>query len=231
MTRTQEPKRIVIFGIGKAAATAERYFRADTPHEVVGYAVDVDYLRTDEFLGWPVVSIDSVVRRFPPSEVHAFVAMGAVRMNQLGAEKYAALKGLGYRFVSYVHSSNDIYQKGTVGENCFILEGQTTNYGCSIGNNVTMWSGCHIGDDSHVADDCFLGAHVVINGFVEVGAGSYLGSNCTISGGIRLGLQSFIGANALIAKSTADRSVHVIEAAAALEIDSLRFLKLLRYDV
>lgn len=231
MARTKEPKRIVIFGTGRAAATAERYFRADTPHEVVAYTVDPDYLKKNEFSGRPVVPVNEVVRKFPPSDVYAFVPMGAARMNEVRAEKYALLKSFGYRFVSYVHSSNDVYEKGTVGENCFILERQTTNYDCAIGNNVMMWSGCHIGDGSRIGDDCFLGSHVVVNGFVEVGRGCYLASNCTITGGVKLGSQSFVGANVLITRSTAERTVHVAEPPAALDMDSLRFLKLLRYDV
>jgi acetyltransferase-like isoleucine patch superfamily enzyme len=231
MTRSEDPKRILIFGAGRAAVTAERYFRADTPHEVVGYTVDANYLKKNELSGRPVVPVDEVARKFPPSDVYAFVPMGAARMNEVRAKKYASLKSLGYRFVSYVHSSNDVYEKGTVGENCFILERQTTNYDCAIGNNVMMWSGCHIGDGSRIGDDSFLGSHVVVNGFVDVGRGCYLASNCTITGGVKLGAQSFVGANVLITKSTAERSVHVVEPVAALNIDSLRFLKLLRYDV
>jgi sugar O-acyltransferase (sialic acid O-acetyltransferase NeuD family) len=228
---TEGPKRIMIFGTGRAAATAARYFHADTPHEVVAYTVDPEYLQANEFAGRPVVSFDELTRRFPPSEVHAFVPMGATRMNEVRAEKYALLKSLGYRFISYVHSSNDLHEKGTVGENCFILERQTVNYDCTIGNNVMMWSGCHIGDASRIGDNCFLASHVVVNGFVDVGAGCYLASNCTIAHGVKVGPQSFIGANALIAKDTAERAVHVVEPTVALEIDSLRFLKLLRHEV
>jgi UDP-3-O-[3-hydroxymyristoyl] glucosamine N-acyltransferase len=72
---------------------------------------------------------------------------------------------------------------------------------------------------------------VVVNGFVEVGAGCYLSSNCTLSHGIKIGRRSFIGANALIASDTGEGSVHVAQPTIALEMDSLRFLRLLRHDV
>lgn len=227
----EKPRKIVIFGSGRAATTAARYFRADTSHEVVAHAVDAEFLKSTELDGRPVIAIDEMVRRFPPDDFYAFAPMGASRMNQVRAEKYNQIKSLGYRFVSYIHSSNDIHEKGTVGENCFILERQTTNYDCAIGNNVMVWSGCHIGDGSRIGDDCFLGSHVVVNGFVEVGAGCYLSSNCTLAHGIKVGPSSFIGANALIAADTAERSVHVVEPTGALEMDSLRFLRLLRHDV
>jgi sugar O-acyltransferase (sialic acid O-acetyltransferase NeuD family) len=224
-------KQIVIFGTGRAAATATRYFQADTLHEIVGYTVDASYLKENEFSGRPVIAVESIAREFPPGDVYAFVPMGAARMNGIRTEKYTLLKSFGYRFVSYVHSSNDVYEKGAVGENCFILERQTINYDCAIGNNVMMWSGCHIGDGARIGDNCFLGSHVVVNGFVEVGAGCYLASNCTIAHRVKVGPQSFIGANALIGRDTKERAVHVVEPTAALDIDSWRFLKLLRHDV
>jgi sugar O-acyltransferase (sialic acid O-acetyltransferase NeuD family) len=224
-------RQIVIFGTGQAAATATRYFHADTADRVAGYVVDPEFLKSSDFLGRPVVSIGEVIARFPPAECHAFVPMGAARMNALRTEKFTAMKSLGYRFVSYVHSSNDVHEKGSVGENCFILERQTTNYDCAIGDNVVMWSGCHVGDGSRIGDNCFLGSHVVINGFAEVGAGSYLSSNCTLAHHVKIGARSFIGANALIASDTAEDAVHVIEPTQAIGIDSMRFLKLLRHDI
>src|SRR5437588_10160199 len=232
MTKPDEAKKqLVIFGIGRAAAVAERYFRSDTPHEVVAYTVDPEYLQGREFLGRPVVLIDDVLNRFPPSDVYAFVPMGATRMNALRTEKYTLLKSLGYHFVSYIHSSNDISEKGTVGENCFILERQTTNYDCAIGDNVMMWSGCHVGDASRIGNNCFLGSHVVVNGFVDVGESCYLASNCTIAHSVKIGSRSFIGANALSANDTAENAVHIVESTKAIGIDSLRFLKILRHDV
>jgi sugar O-acyltransferase (sialic acid O-acetyltransferase NeuD family) len=229
--RSDTPRQIVIFGAGKAAVTATRYFHADTAHRVVGYAVDAEFLKAGDLLGSPVVAVEEVVQRFPPEHVFAFVPMGAARMNQVRTDKYALMKSLGYRFVSYVHSSNDVHEKGSVGENCFILERQTTNYDCAIGDNVVMWSGCHIGDGSRVGDNCFLGSHVVVNGFVDVGASSYLSSNCTLAHGIKLGARCFIGANALIASDTAEGAVHVVEPTPAMGIDSKRFVKLLRHDI
>ena len=108
----EEKKRILIFGAGRGASTAARYFHADTPHEVVGYAVDAAYFKDSEFFGRPVVPLDDVARRFSPSDVYAFAPMGAARMNEVRTEKYTLLKSLGYRFISYVHSTNDIHEKG-----------------------------------------------------------------------------------------------------------------------
>ncbi len=225
----EQAKKVLIFGIGRGADIARRYLQLDTAHQVIGYVVDPEYLQATDFHGLPVVAVGDAVAKFSPEIVFAFVPLGAARMNALRSEKYRLLKSLGYRFVSYVHSSNKIEGRCEVGENCFILENQSLNFDVVIGNNVVMWSGCQIGDRSRIRDNVHMGAHVVINGDVEIGEGSYLGSNCTISHGIRVGHQSFIGANALISQNTNDSSVHVVESTPAADIDSARFMKLLRH--
>lgn len=222
------PQRIVIFGIGNGADLARRCFELDTPHEIVGYVVDRDHLKASTFHDRPVVAVEDVTSAFPAAEIAAFVPLGSSRMNALRAEKYALLKSKGYKFVSYVHSSNRLSGRCTVGENCLILENQSINFDVVVGNNVVAWSGCQIGDRSRIRDHVFMAAHVVINGDVEIGESSYLGSNCTISNGVRVAPLSFIGANALISSDTKERSVYVVEQTPRLEMDSLRFTRLIR---
>jgi len=227
-TAEDRPRRIVIFGTGTGADTARRYFERDSPHQIIGYVVDREFLTAPTFNGRPIVAVDDAVATFPPDDVLAFVALGSSRMNMLRAEKYQMLKSLGYRFATYVHASNQIEGHCEIGENCFILENQSVNFDAAIGNNVVIWSGCQIGDRSRIGDHAFLAAHVVLNGDVTIGEYAYLGSNCNISNGVHVGRQSFIGANALITQDTGERAVHVVEATPAAGIDSLRFVRLLK---
>jgi sugar O-acyltransferase (sialic acid O-acetyltransferase NeuD family) len=222
------PRRIVIFGTGAGADTARRYFEQDSPHKIVGYLVDREYLTAPSFNGCPVIAVEEATARFPPDDVLAFVPLGSSRMNMLRAEKYQLLKSLGYRFATYIHASNQLDGHCEIGENCFILENQSVNFDAAIGNNVVIWSGCQIGDRARIGDHAFLAAHVVLNGDVVIGEYAYLGSNCNISNRVYVARQSFIGANALITQDTAERAVHVVEATPAVGIDSLRFVRLLK---
>lgn len=228
-TGEDRPRRIVIFGTGKGSDTARRYFERDSPHEIVGYLVDRAFLAVSTFNGRPVVAVDEAVAKFPPEDVLAFVPLGSARMNMLRAEKYQLLKSLGYRFVTYVHGSNQLKGHCEIGENCFILENQSVNFDAGIGNNVVIWSGCQIGDRSRIGDHAFLAAHVVLNGDVTIEEYAYLGSNCNISNGVRVARQSFIGANALITQDTKEGEVNIVEATPAAGIDSLRFIRLLKH--
>lgn len=227
-TAEDRPRRIVVFGTGKGSETARRYLERDSLHEVVGYVVDREFLATPTFNDRPVVAVEDAVTRFPPDDVLAFVHLGSTRMNTLRAEKYRLMKSLGYRFVSYVHASNQLEGHCEIGENCFILANQSVNFDVEIGNNVVIWSGCQIGDRSRIGDHAFLAARVVLNGDVTIDEYVYLGSNCNISNGVHIARQSFIGANALITQDTKERAVHVVEATPAAGIDSLRFVRLLK---
>lgn len=219
--------KVVIFGIGRGADVATRYFRADSPHEIVAYTVDDAYADKKEFMGRPVIPFSRVEAEAPPGDCRMFVPLGFQRMNALRAEKYAAAKEKGYALESYVSSRIMAWARPSFGENCFILEGNVFNYDVTVGNDVVLWSANHIGDLSVIEDHVWISSHTVLSGQVTVGSHSFLGINATVSNLVKVGPRSYIGANALIVKDTAPDSVHVTKGTPQIEhIDSLRFLQM-----
>lgn len=221
--------KIVVFGTGRGAGVATRYFRDDSPHEVVAYTVDDAYADRKEFLGRPVIPFSRIEKEIPPQESQMFVLLGFQRMNALRAEKFAEAKRKGYSLASYISSRIEGWEKPNFGENCFILEGNIFNYDVAVGNNVVMWSGNHVGDLSVIGDHVFISSQVVLSGEVAVGANSFLGVNATISNYVRIGAGCYIGANTLIVQDTPPGSVYVTKGTPRLEqMDSLRFLEVIR---
>ena len=96
--------RIVIFGVGRGANVATRYFQADSAHEIVAYTVDDAYADRKEFMGRPVIPFSRVELEAPPAECRMFIPLGFQEMNALRAGKYAAAKAKGYSLESYVSS-------------------------------------------------------------------------------------------------------------------------------
>lgn len=221
--------KIVIFGIGRGANVATRYFRDDSPHEIVAYTVDDAYADRKEFMGRPVIPFSRVEKEIPPEESRMFVLLGFQRMNALRAEKFAQAKQKGYSLASYISSRIVGWEKPKFGENCFVLEGNVFNYDVTIGDDVVMWSGNHVGDLSIIEDHVFVSSHVVLSGEVTIGANSFLGVNATISNYVRVGASCYIGANTLIAQDTTPGSVYITKGTPRLEqIDSLRFLQVIK---
>jgi sugar O-acyltransferase (sialic acid O-acetyltransferase NeuD family) len=221
--------RIVIFGIGRGADVATRYFRDDSPHEIVAYTVDDDYADRKEFMGRPVIPFSRIEKEIAPADSQMFVLLGFQGMNSLRADKFAEARRKGYTLASYISSKILASEKPKTGENCFILEGNVFNYDVTIGNNVVMWSGNHVGDLSIIEDNVFVSSHVVLSGEVSIGANSFLGVNATISNYVRVGARCYIGANTLIAQDTLPDSVYITKGTPRLEnIDSLRFLQVIK---
>jgi sugar O-acyltransferase (sialic acid O-acetyltransferase NeuD family) len=221
--------KVIVFGIGRGASVATRYFRADSPHEIVAYTVDDAYADVREFMGRPVIPFSRVEWEAPPEECRMFVPLGFQRMNALRAEKYAAAKAKGYVLESYVSSKIVAWERPRFGDNCFILEGNVFDFDVTVGDDVVLWSANHIGDLCVIEDHAWISSHAVLSGQVTVGANAFLAVNATVSNHVRIGPRSYIGANTLIVKDTPADSVYVTKGTDPLDrIDSLRFLQMIR---
>ena len=205
--------QVVIFGAGDIARLASVYFTRDSGHQVVAFAVDPQFRRTDELLGLPVFDFDDACCRFPPESHSMFIALSYGHMNRDRAGKYDVAKARGYTLVSYVSSRCTFLSDEPVGDNCFILEDNTIQPFVKIGSNVTMWSGNHIGHDSVIDDHCFITSHVVVSGHVHVGAYSVLGVNSTLRNSISLAPATLVGAGAVIMKDTIETGVYMAQRA------------------
>ncbi len=221
--------KIIIFGIGRGADVATRYFLSDSPHSIIAYTVDDAYADRKEFMGRPVIPFSRVEKEAPPAECRMFVPLGFQSMNILRAEKYAAAKAKGYVLESYVSSRIMAWEGPTFGENCFVLDGNVFDFDVTVGNDVVLWSANHIGDLCVIEDHAWISSHAVLSGEVTVGSYSFLGVNATVSTHVHIGPRSYIGANTLIVKDTPADSVYVTPGTAKLaQIDSLRFLQMIK---
>lgn len=212
--------RIVIFGAGDIARLAHVYFATDSPHEVVAFAVDRAYRTREDLCGLPVLDIEDAVRRYPPETHQMFVALSYRRMNRDRAEKFRAVKALGYTAPTYVSSRCTYLSEHQPGENCFILEDNTIQPFVRIGHNVTLWSGNHIGHDAIIEDHCFITSHVVVSGHVRIRPYCFIGVNATLRNSIEVAEQTLIGAGAVVMKSTVPKGVYLPKRAELFEKDS-----------
>lgn len=202
-------KKLVIFGLADAAELALYYFSNDSNYEVEAFAVDAAYMPPEKsFKGLPVVAFDEITLTHPPDRYAFFVALGYSKLNTIRKEKYLAVKALGYELVSYISSRSSVLTDD-IGENCFILEGNTVQPFVHIGNNVTMWSGNHVGHHSRIEDHCFLASHIVISGRVTIEESCFLGVNATLRDHVTIGEKCIIGAGALILADAPAEGVYV----------------------
>ena len=193
---------VVIFGASQWAELAHFYFTHDSPHQVVGFTVDRDYISEDTFRGLPVVPFDAVEKHFPPGAYEMFLPISFKKMNHFRAEKYSAAKAKGYTLVSYVSSKASIWPDFTCGDNCFIFEDNTIQPFVRIGNNVVLWSGNHIGHHTTIDDHVMITSHVVISGCCRIEPFCFFGVNATVRDETIIAHDTLVGAGALILRDT-----------------------------
>lgn len=200
--------KLVIFGVGQWAKLAHYYFVHDSPHEVVAFTVDKDYLQGKEFLGLPVVAFDEVENFYSPEEFEMFLPISFKRMNHFRSERYSQAKAKGYQLVSYVSSKATTFPDFKCGDNCFILEDNTIQPFVEIGNNVVMWSGNHIGHETVIKDHVMLTSHVVISGCCTIEPYCFFGVNATVRDETIVARETLVGAGALVLRDTKEFEIY-----------------------
>lgn len=204
-----EPRRVAIVGAGEQAELAYEYFTFDSPHEVVCFGVESRYRDRDELYGLPVVALEELPGRYPPTDYAAFVAVSSTQLNRVRTRLYRHVKSHGYECVSYVSSHAFVWRNVHVGENTFIFENNVLQHHVRVGDNVVLWSTNHIGHRSVIHDNCFLTSHVVVAGFCDIGDSAFLGVNASVNENLRVGADCVVGAGAVVIRDTEPRGVYV----------------------
>jgi len=200
---------IIIFGSAEIAEIAKFYFHHDSPFKVVAFTVDDEFVREESLQGVPIIAFSEISRNFPSDKYRAHVALSYKNLNKLREEKYFQMKKKGYELISYISSSNKIWNKDKIGDNCLILENQTIQPSVTIGNNVMIWSGNHIGHGTNIGDHNYISSHVVFSGNCNIGKRNFFGVNSTIKDFCLIEDDCFVTMGSLISKDMKSGSVSI----------------------
>jgi sugar O-acyltransferase (sialic acid O-acetyltransferase NeuD family) len=200
--------KVIVFGVSQWADLAHFYLTHDSPHEVVAFTLDRDYLESEEHRGLPVVPFEELETHYPPTDFKMFIPMSFKKMNHVRADKYKNAKDRGYELISYVSSKATTWPDFKCGDNCFIFEDNTIQPFVEIGNNVVMWSGNHIGHHSVIKDHVMITSHVVISGCCTIEPYCFFGVNATVRDETVIGRETLVGMGVTILKDTKEFEVY-----------------------
>jgi sugar O-acyltransferase (sialic acid O-acetyltransferase NeuD family) len=209
MIETDKNKKLIVFGTGEIGEMAHYYFTHDSEYEVVAFTADDEFVTESTFKNLPFIPLSKLIERYPPDKYVAHVALSFKKLNKIRAEKYFALKQMGYSLANYVCSKSALWPDLSLGDNCFILENQTIQPTVSIGSNVMIWSGNHIGHRGVIGDHTYISSHVCIAGFATVGTHCFLGVNSTVRDFVKIGNRVFVAMGASVIKDVPDDAVVV----------------------
>lgn len=211
---------VVLFGNGPVARSAYYSFAYDSPHEVVAFTVDKEFIEEDTLFDLPVVPFAGVESAFAPDEYEMCIAVGYVQVNRLRAERYFQAKEKGYRLLNHISSHAIVAEDLIIGDNCRIGANCIVSPSAQIGNNVIVGAGAFVGHDVVLGDHCFIGNCAAIAGGVKIGPYAFLGISSTIRNKVAVARECVVGAGALILQDTEEREVYMGKQAELLAITS-----------
>lgn len=215
-------KPLIVFGNGEIGEVAQYYFETDGDRKVEAFVADGERIQETTFNGRPVIASEGIAESHPPDRFDMFVALSYAKLNGVRRAKYDQFKQMGYTLASYISSQSACAKNATFGDNCLILENQTVQPFCRIGNNVTLWSGNHIGHHSTIGDHTFVSSHVVVSGSCTIGQCCFFGVNAAFRDGCRIGDGVFVGMGAVVTKDVADGEMVLSNADEVIAADDRR---------
>ena len=190
--------------------------------EIVGFAVDESFKKSDSFLGKPVYGFKDLEKGF--DDVSVFLALGYSDL-RARREVFQRIKALGYPMVTFISPHADVDPSAKLGTNNVVMAGVIIEPFVAIEDNNIFWSGNHIGHHSKIAHNNFISSHVVISGHCKIENNSFFGVNSTIADGITIGNRNLIGPGALIQKDTEDDGVYFGKRSSIFKRDSSWFFQ------
>ena len=217
-------KKLLICGAGAIAEAITYFLQRDSEYEVAAYCCDADFLQSDSFCGKPLLSAESAVIEYSPTDYEMFVALGYQGMNGFRADKVKWARTQGYGLVSY--RSPNVPGDYNLGENSIVMDGSVIQPRVSLGHNVFVWGGSMIGHHTVIGDHCWLTGGCAIGGLVSMGERCFVGLNATVGHEISIGNQCMLGANTLVNRSIGDEVVLVDRDTEPHRLNSAQFARM-----
>jgi sugar O-acyltransferase (sialic acid O-acetyltransferase NeuD family) len=209
--------RVVIFGNGQNASLAYANLTQASPHRVVAFTVDREYIQSRTLMDLPVIPFEEIETVCPPASHAMFVAISFRMVNRLRAAKVVQARAKGYTLISHVNPRAIVPPHFQLGDNCLIGAANIAPF-VEVGQNVVIASGCVVGHHTVIGDHCYLGPGAVVSGSVTLEPYCFIGSGAVIRDRVTIRESSVIGAGAVILEDTAERGVYLATPAQRLPI-------------
>lgn len=197
--------KLIVVGTSKFSRMLKEYIN-DLGIEVIAYAVDREFIKSNEIDGIPVIAIDALNETYSPKDVQLVLGIGYTQLGNLKREIFERCKKMNYHFFNYVHPTAVIDKTVEIGEGNLIFENVVIQKHAKMGSGNLLFSNAVIMHDNQIGSFVTFGAGSVSNGFVEVQDCCFIGANATIRDGVTIGKNTLVGAGAYVNRSTKENT-------------------------
>lgn len=193
--------KLVIYGNSDFAELMYYYFTSDSNYEVFGFCVDKEFIKSNKFLGKPLVPFEEVERIFSPSEYKMFVAVGYKNM-RLRAKLFEKTIEKKYEHINYISSKSILDESNILGKNNAILHGVVLEPFAKIGDNNIINTNVTICHHSEIMNDCFIAAKSLVGGFTIIKNNCFIGFASTILQKLIIEDETLVAAGSIVNKNS-----------------------------
>lgn len=198
-------EKLVIIGLSTNARHVFEFVRMYNLYEIIGFAVNEQYKRVDEFYGLPVYSLETIQKELVGVDFKVFVAVLWNNLNRDRKRIYEQCKKQGFEFANLI-SPTAIVRGHIDGDNCWVHDYVVIQNDAHIGANVAIMAYTLIGANTIVGNHCFFGARSLLGGGSTIGEQSFIGINATVFDDTNIGKKCIVGACTAVKRNMPDCS-------------------------
>lgn len=216
---------IIIIGNSIAADIMYGYLLEDKRYNIVGFAVDKEYLTEETKFGLPVVSLEKVPTIWSADSHKVVLGIGYKDINQIREAFFYRMKQLGYAIETYIHPSAVVNETAKIGEGVVILSNSVLEPFVVVGDNTMIWSNCTLAHHSSVEEHAWIASNTILSGSCKVKKYTFVGVGVVISNEVEIGERNIIGAGCLLTKNTKNEEVFLERNAEKHRFDAVNYAK------
>ena len=198
-------EKLIIIGISSTARHAYSFIQYHHLFDVIGFAVNKEFLKEDSFCGLPVYPLEQLETALPQKDYSLFIAMLWNHLNADRRKVYEYCSSKGFHLANLI-SPLAVIRSEIKGDNCWIHDYVVIQNDTVINSNIAIMQGSLVGANCHIGSHCFLGAHSIIAGGCSIGEQSFIGLNATVFDDTVVGRKCIIGACTAVKRNVSDFS-------------------------
>lgn len=199
-------EKLVIVGIGETSQDIRFFIERYQLFEVVGYAVNREYITGTQWNGLPVYALEELEQHIDRNKVGLYVAISEFQhLNREKRRVYTELKERGFFFPNLVSPKATVLTD-EIGDGNWICDFAYLDFQTRIGSNCVLRNYAYVGHYARIGSHNFLGAKSMIGGNTVMDDQCFVGINATIFNNVHVGSKCLIGGSAVVKKSMPDFS-------------------------
>lgn len=199
---------LIIIGLGTNARHVYEFVTMHKLFNVIGFAVNEEYLTQNEFMDLPVYSLENLEEECLVKKYKVFVALLWNHLNRDRKSIYDYCKMRGYQMANLI-SPLAVIRGKIEGDNCWIHDFVIIQNDARVQSDIAIMAYSLIGADTYIGSHCFFGAQSLLGGGSTIGDQSFVGIKATIFDDTVIGRKCIIGACVAVKRNMPDFSRYV----------------------